>query len=228
MWAVAEGEGCTAPPVHTDVLSSTFQSNDNQFLWELIGGPPKTRNMSACWQDGRFFAENETWVVDSCTKCTCKVSRWGSPGLDALTPDSMGPRLAPLPAGAVRMEASLEEESARGSAVLHQEPGSPSGGGRGRGRQVPLLCPMPLGPARASGSAQTPGGEPVPTARQADWFPCSPTRSPRAAWALDVARPTCPAAGRGGPCAWCSVWGAQGGTVQGAASAEGRNVPASV
>lgn len=50
-----------------------FQSNDNQFLWELIGGPPKTRNMSACWQDGRFFAENETWVVDSCTKCTCKV-----------------------------------------------------------------------------------------------------------------------------------------------------------
>ncbi|XP_072822348.1 thrombospondin-2 isoform X3 [Vicugna pacos] len=47
-------------------------SSDNQFLWELIGGPPKTRNMSACWQDGRFFAENETWVVDSCTKCTCK------------------------------------------------------------------------------------------------------------------------------------------------------------
>lgn len=54
-------------------LLSAFQSNDNQFLWELIGGPPKTRNMSACWQDGRFFAENETWVVDSCTKCTCRV-----------------------------------------------------------------------------------------------------------------------------------------------------------
>lgn len=50
-----------------------FQSNDNQVLWELMGGPPKTRNMSACWQDGRFFAENETWVVDSCTRCTCKV-----------------------------------------------------------------------------------------------------------------------------------------------------------
>lgn len=120
MWAVAEGEGCTAPPVRTDVLSSTFQSNDNQFLWELIGGPPKTRNMSACWQDGRFFAENETWVVDSCTKCTCRVSRprgpRGSPGLDALSPDSMGPLLAPLPAGAVRMEAPLEEEPARGSA----------------------------------------------------------------------------------------------------------------
>uniref|UniRef100_A0A8C5UZN7 Thrombospondin-2 n=1 Tax=Microcebus murinus TaxID=30608 RepID=A0A8C5UZN7_MICMU len=47
-------------------------SNDNQFLWELVGGPPKTRNVSACWQDGRFFAENETWVVDSCTSCTCK------------------------------------------------------------------------------------------------------------------------------------------------------------
>ncbi|XP_053447927.1 thrombospondin-2 isoform X2 [Nycticebus coucang] len=47
-------------------------SNDNQFLWELIGGPPKTRNVSTCWQDGRFFAENETWVVDSCTTCTCK------------------------------------------------------------------------------------------------------------------------------------------------------------
>lgn len=87
MWAVAEGEGCTAPRVHTDVLSSPFQSNDNQFLWELIGGPPKTRNVSACWQDGRFFAENETWVVDSCTKCTCKVSRTrsprGRPGLGA-------------------------------------------------------------------------------------------------------------------------------------------------
>lgn len=50
-----------------------FQSDDNQVLWELIGGPPKTRNVSACWQDGRFFAENETWVVDSCTQCTCKV-----------------------------------------------------------------------------------------------------------------------------------------------------------
>ncbi|XP_023377508.1 thrombospondin-2 [Pteropus vampyrus] len=47
-------------------------SSDNQFLWELIGGPPKTRNVSACWQDGRFFAENETWVVDSCTKCACQ------------------------------------------------------------------------------------------------------------------------------------------------------------
>ncbi|KAG3290601.1 thrombospondin 2 [Ictidomys tridecemlineatus] len=47
-------------------------SNDNQFLLELLGGPPKTRNITACWQDGRFFAENETWVVDSCTSCTCK------------------------------------------------------------------------------------------------------------------------------------------------------------
>ena len=95
MWAVAEGEGCTAPCVHTDVLSSTFQSNDNQFLWELIGGPPKTRNVSACWQDGRFFAENETWVVDSCTKCTCKVSRPRSPGgrpsLGAQPPALQGP-----------------------------------------------------------------------------------------------------------------------------------------
>lgn len=34
----------------------------------------KTRNMSACVQEGRIFAENETWVVDSCTTCTCKVS----------------------------------------------------------------------------------------------------------------------------------------------------------
>ncbi|XP_052606687.1 thrombospondin-2 [Peromyscus californicus insignis] len=47
-------------------------SNDNQFLLELIGGPLKTRNMSACVQEGRIFAENETWVVDSCTTCTCK------------------------------------------------------------------------------------------------------------------------------------------------------------
>lgn len=73
------------PPVcRADLLPSTFQSNDNRFLWELIGGPPKTRNMSACLQDGRFFAENETWVVDSCTKCTCKV-RWAR-GLLAAAP----------------------------------------------------------------------------------------------------------------------------------------------
>ena len=94
VWAVAEREGCTASSVHSDVLSSILHSNDNQFLWELIGGPPKTRNMSACWQDGRFFAENETWVVDSCTKCTCKVSGHavpgGSPGQDALTPRPRG------------------------------------------------------------------------------------------------------------------------------------------
>lgn len=68
-------DGCRACCDCADLLPSTFQSNDNRFLWELIGGPPKTRNMSACLQDGRFFAENETWVVDSCTKCTCKV-RW--------------------------------------------------------------------------------------------------------------------------------------------------------
>lgn len=49
-----------------------LQSSDNQFLLELIGGPLKTRNMSACVQEGRIFAENETWVVDSCTTCTCK------------------------------------------------------------------------------------------------------------------------------------------------------------
>ncbi|XP_042523666.1 thrombospondin-2-like, partial [Dipodomys spectabilis] len=47
-------------------------SDDNQFLLELIGGPLKTRNVSGCLQDGRFFAENETWVMDSCTSCTCK------------------------------------------------------------------------------------------------------------------------------------------------------------
>lgn len=94
---MAEGEGCTARPVHTDVLSSTFQSNDNQFLWELIGGPPKTRNMSACWQDGRFFAENETWVVDSCTKCTCKVSRPRGP-LGQPRPGRSDPRLHGAPA----------------------------------------------------------------------------------------------------------------------------------
>ncbi|XP_012879964.1 PREDICTED: thrombospondin-2 [Dipodomys ordii] len=47
-------------------------SDDNQFLLELVGGPLKTRNVSGCLQDGRFFAENETWVMDSCTSCTCK------------------------------------------------------------------------------------------------------------------------------------------------------------
>ncbi|XP_006008696.1 thrombospondin-2 [Latimeria chalumnae] len=28
-----------------------------------------------CWQDGRLFAANESWTVDSCTKCTCKESK---------------------------------------------------------------------------------------------------------------------------------------------------------
>jgi hypothetical protein len=60
--------------------------DNNQLLLELIGGPPKTRNVSACLQDGRFFAENETWVVDSCTTCTCKVRPSEAPrGDTALT-----------------------------------------------------------------------------------------------------------------------------------------------
>lgn len=77
-------------------VASTFQSSDNQFLWELIGGPPKTRNMSACWQDGRFFAENETWVVDSCTKCTCKVRRGDACPLRAERPVWVAALLASL------------------------------------------------------------------------------------------------------------------------------------
>uniref|UniRef100_G1U1Q1 Thrombospondin-2 n=1 Tax=Oryctolagus cuniculus TaxID=9986 RepID=G1U1Q1_RABIT len=57
-----------------DQLSENLRrvSSDNQFLLELIGVPPKTRNVSGCWQEDRMFAENETWVVDSCTTCTCK------------------------------------------------------------------------------------------------------------------------------------------------------------
>lgn len=61
-----------------------FQSNDNEFLLELIGVPPKTRNVSGCWQEDRLFAENETWVVDSCTSCTCKVRQGPVPSVQGL------------------------------------------------------------------------------------------------------------------------------------------------
>ncbi|XP_049641111.1 thrombospondin-2 [Suncus etruscus] len=47
-------------------------SSENQLFLEIIGGPHRMRNVSGCLQDGRFFAENDTWVVDSCTTCTCR------------------------------------------------------------------------------------------------------------------------------------------------------------
>lgn len=42
-------------------------------MWELIGPNKTLKNQSVCWQDGRVFADNESWIVDSCTKCTCQV-----------------------------------------------------------------------------------------------------------------------------------------------------------
>lgn len=46
-------------------------------MWELIGPNKTLKNQSVCWQDGRVFADNESWIVDSCTKCTCQVWFWG-------------------------------------------------------------------------------------------------------------------------------------------------------
>lgn len=42
-------------------------------MWELIGPNKTLKNQSVCWQDGRVFADSESWIVDSCTKCTCQV-----------------------------------------------------------------------------------------------------------------------------------------------------------
>ncbi|KAM4771495.1 thrombospondin-2 [Rhinophrynus dorsalis] len=50
-------------------------SEENQVLWELIGPNKTLKNQTMCWQDGRLFADNEDWIVDSCTKCTCQNSK---------------------------------------------------------------------------------------------------------------------------------------------------------
>ncbi|KAI6071942.1 Thrombospondin-2 isoform X1 [Aix galericulata] len=50
-------------------------SEENQIMWELIGPNKTLKNQSVCWQDGRVFADNESWIVDSCTKCTCQDSK---------------------------------------------------------------------------------------------------------------------------------------------------------
>ncbi|OCT77930.1 thrombospondin-2 [Xenopus laevis] len=50
-------------------------SEENQVLWELIGPNKTLKNQSMCLQDGRLFADNEDWIVDSCTKCTCQNSK---------------------------------------------------------------------------------------------------------------------------------------------------------
>ncbi|XP_029450146.1 thrombospondin-2 [Rhinatrema bivittatum] len=50
-------------------------SEENQVLWELIGPNKTIKNQSMCWQNDRLFADNEIWIVDSCTKCTCQNSK---------------------------------------------------------------------------------------------------------------------------------------------------------
>uniref|UniRef100_A0A8C9F108 Thrombospondin-2 n=1 Tax=Pavo cristatus TaxID=9049 RepID=A0A8C9F108_PAVCR len=50
-------------------------SEENQIMWELIGPNKTLKNQSVCWQDGRVFADSESWIVDSCTKCTCQDSK---------------------------------------------------------------------------------------------------------------------------------------------------------
>ncbi|XP_069091078.1 thrombospondin-2 isoform X1 [Pleurodeles waltl] len=50
-------------------------SDENQVLWELIGPNKTLRNQTMCLQDGRLFGDNEIWVVDSCTKCSCQNAK---------------------------------------------------------------------------------------------------------------------------------------------------------
>ncbi|RLV76526.1 hypothetical protein DV515_00016885, partial [Chloebia gouldiae] len=50
-------------------------SEENQIMWELIGPNKTMKNQPVCWQDGRVFADNESWIVDSCTKCICQDSK---------------------------------------------------------------------------------------------------------------------------------------------------------
>ncbi|KAL8185944.1 UNVERIFIED_CONTAM: Thrombospondin-2, partial [Gekko kuhli] len=59
-------------------------SKENEIMWELLGPNKTLRNQSACWQDGREFANNAHWVVDSCTKCTCQLMTVKRDGLHGL------------------------------------------------------------------------------------------------------------------------------------------------
>uniref|UniRef100_A0A670YNX2 Thrombospondin 2 n=1 Tax=Pseudonaja textilis TaxID=8673 RepID=A0A670YNX2_PSETE len=56
----------------SDKLKSVSEEN-NKIVSELLGPNKTLKNQTACWQDGREFANSSHWVVDSCTKCSCQV-----------------------------------------------------------------------------------------------------------------------------------------------------------
>ncbi|KAL7987599.1 hypothetical protein Chor_006518 [Crotalus horridus] len=58
----------------SDKLKSVSEEN-NKIVSELLGPNKTLKNQTACWQDGREFANNSHWVVDSCTKCSCQNSK---------------------------------------------------------------------------------------------------------------------------------------------------------
>ncbi|ETE66794.1 Thrombospondin-2, partial [Ophiophagus hannah] len=58
----------------SDKLKSVSEEN-NKIVSELLGPNKTLKNQTACWQDGREFANSSHWVVDSCTKCSCQNSK---------------------------------------------------------------------------------------------------------------------------------------------------------
>ncbi|MGH0114817.1 UNVERIFIED_CONTAM: hypothetical protein FKN15_051616 [Acipenser sinensis] len=46
-------------------------SEENEILRVMLETNKNLSEKGMCWQDGRSFEDNEDWIVDSCTKCTC-------------------------------------------------------------------------------------------------------------------------------------------------------------
>ncbi|RXM34409.1 Thrombospondin-2 [Acipenser ruthenus] len=46
-------------------------SEENEILRVMLETNKNISEKDMCWQDGRLFEDNEDWIVDSCTKCTC-------------------------------------------------------------------------------------------------------------------------------------------------------------
>ncbi|XP_026870029.2 thrombospondin-2 isoform X1 [Electrophorus electricus] len=50
-------------------------TEENTVMKQALGNMKNVKDKHMCWQDGRLFEDQEDWVVDSCTKCTCQESK---------------------------------------------------------------------------------------------------------------------------------------------------------
>uniref|UniRef100_A0A673N848 Thrombospondin-2-like n=1 Tax=Sinocyclocheilus rhinocerous TaxID=307959 RepID=A0A673N848_9TELE len=48
---------------------------ENTAMKEALNKMQSLSEQTMCWQDGRMFEDKEDWIVDSCTKCTCKKGK---------------------------------------------------------------------------------------------------------------------------------------------------------